>query len=54
LKASYRPARSLPTNLSHTELRIPEERAFRYRGASLIRDTPLLGPYSRTIPRDLW
>ena len=23
--------------------------AFRYRGTSLIRNTPLLGPYSRTI-----
>ena len=22
-----------------------------YRGTSLIRNTPLLGPYSRTIPR---
>ena len=25
-----------------------------YRGASLIRKTPLLGPYSRTILRVLW
>jgi len=25
-----------------------------YRGISLIRNTPLLGPYSRTIPRVLW
>ena len=25
-----------------------------YRGASLIRNPPLLGPYSRTIPRVLW
>jgi len=25
-----------------------------YRGTSLIRNTPLLGPYSRTIPRVLW
>ena len=25
-----------------------------YRGTSLIRSTPLLGPYSRTIPEVLW
>ena len=25
-----------------------------YRGTSLIRNTPLLGPYSRTVPRVLW
>jgi hypothetical protein len=25
-----------------------------YRGTSLIRNTPLLGPYSRTLPRVLW
>ena len=25
-----------------------------YRGISLIRNTSRLGPYSRTIPRDLW
>ena len=25
-----------------------------YRGTSLTRDTPLLGPYSRTMPRVLW
>ena len=25
-----------------------------YRGTSLIRNTPLLGPYSRTIPGVLW
>ena len=25
-----------------------------YRGTSLIRNTPLLGPYSRTMPRALW
>jgi len=25
-----------------------------YRGTSLIRDTPLLGPYSRSIPRVIW
>ena len=25
-----------------------------YRGTSLIRNTPLLGPYSRAIPRVLW
>jgi len=25
-----------------------------YRGTSLIRKTPLLGPYRRTIPRVLW
>jgi len=26
----------------------------RYRGTSLISNTPLLGPYGRTIPRVLW
>ena len=26
----------------------------RYRGASLIRNSPPLGPYSRTKPRALW
>ena len=25
-----------------------------YRGTSLMRNTPLLGPFSRTIPRVLW
>jgi len=25
-----------------------------YMGTSLIRNTPLLGPYSRTMPRALW
>ena len=25
-----------------------------YRGTSLIRSNPLLGPYRRTIPRALW
>jgi hypothetical protein len=25
-----------------------------YTGTSLIRNTPLLGPYSRTLPRVLW
>ena len=25
-----------------------------YRGTSLIRNNPTLGPYSRTIPRVLW
>ena len=30
------------------------ERCRPYRGTSLIRNTPLLGPYSRTIPRVLW
>ena len=25
-----------------------------YRGVSLIRNTPLLGPYSKTVPRVLW
>ena len=28
--------------------------AVTYRGTSLIINTPLLGPYSRTIPRVLW
>ena len=25
-----------------------------YRGTSLIRDAPLLGPYTRTLPRFIW
>ena len=34
----------------------PTEAIFEHdcRGTSLIRNTPLLGPYSRTIPRVLW
>ena len=28
--------------------------AVHYRGTTLIRNPPLLGPYSRTIPRVLW
>ena len=28
--------------------------AMRYRGTSLIRNNPLLGPCSRTMPRTLW
>ena len=28
--------------------------ARQYRGTSLIRNSPLLGPYSRTVPRALW
>ena len=27
---------------------------FPYRGTSLITNTPLLGPYSRTLPRFIW
>ena len=30
------------------------ELGLRYRGTSFIRNTPLLGPYSRTMPRVLW
>jgi len=26
----------------------------RYRGTSRIRNTPLLGPYSRSIPKVMW
>jgi len=29
-------------------------REVRYRGASLIRNRHLVGPYSRTMPRLLW
>ena len=25
-----------------------------YRGTSFIRSTPLLGPYSKPVPRNLW
>ena len=28
-------------------------RPFNYRGTSLIRNTPLVGPYTRPVPRDL-
>ena len=28
--------------------------AERYRGTSLIKSFPSLGPYGRTMPRDLW
>ena len=34
-------------------LEITRERA-RYRGTSLIRNIPLVGPYSSPIPRNLW
>ena len=33
--------------------RLPHARRPRYRGASLIRNDPLLGPCSRTMPRAL-
>ena len=29
-------------------------RGVRYRGTSLIRNAPLLGPYRRALPRTLW
>ena len=32
----------------------PDPQTQHCRGISLIRNTPLLGPYRRTIPRDLW
>ena len=32
----------------------PQPRMQGYRGTSLIRNTPRLGPYSRTIPRVIW
>ena len=32
----------------------PQRRTCLYRGTLLIRHTPLLGPYRRTIPRALW
>jgi hypothetical protein len=41
-QTSTRTERSRPRNIS------------RYRGTSLIRNTPLLGPYSSTLPRNLW
>jgi len=28
--------------------------AYMYRGTSLIRNCPPIGPYSRTMPRALW
>ena len=31
-----------------------EKRVWPYRGTSLIRNCPPLGPYSRTMPRALW
>jgi len=33
---------------------LPPEIEQRYRGTSLIRNRPPLGPYSRTMPRLLW
>ena len=33
---------------------VKSESDLKYRGTSLIRDTPILGPYCRTIPRFLW
>ena len=37
----------------HCTVRVPGGRGGRYRGTSPIRNTPFLGPYSRTIPRVL-
>jgi len=52
-----RPALHQPTRLSevamHREDRVCwRRRAQPYRGTSLIRNSA--GPYSRTMPRDLW
>ena len=35
-------------------LRKHEVQSVDYRGTSLIRNNPLLGPYSRLMPRALW
>jgi len=43
-------------SLDAAQLHLPvtRTRASRYRGTSLIINTPHLGPYSRTIPRVIW
>ena len=33
---------------------VEDEAGVHYRGASLIRTPPPIGPYSNPIPRDLW
>ena len=41
-----------PCHVAELLTRIQVEEA--YRGTSPVRNTPLLGPYSKTIPRVLW
>jgi hypothetical protein len=48
----YEPASELL--LRRVRLKSTEARIDSYGGTSLMRNTPLLGPYSRTIPRVLW
>ena len=44
-----------PTPAAHTQVFLaPSLPGIPYRGTSLISDTPLLGPYRRTLPRVLW
>ena len=46
------PGEGAPCHVAEVLTRIQVEEA--YRVTSLIRNIPLLGPYSRTIPRVLW
>ena len=45
------PASAPPAPAAWPSLPAPNPR---YRGPSIIRNSPLVGPYSRTIPRVLW
>jgi len=47
------PQRPVTQHLSHRGTSLMRNRA-RYRGTSLIRNNPLMGPYSRPMPRALW
>ena len=38
----------------HYHLHRPQKLADTYKGTSLIRNSPTLGPYSRPVPRGLW
>ena len=38
----------------HKRNPVERDRASQYRGTSLIRNTPTVGPYSSPMPRDLW
>jgi hypothetical protein len=44
----------LTASVELLELAQPVESVELYRGTSLIRNTPLVGPRSSPVPRDLW
>ena len=42
------------SNFGYNGKRVSPRADLMYRGTSLIRNSPLLEPYSRTVPRALW